>query len=95
MRISVIELAGSSKTTLRDGKPGLARAFARISRRTGDEHIRVELLTHASERTHQVQADDEDDQFSIAQILQHALDGYEGTNSEVHDYLRVIQQLAD
>ena len=95
MRITAIELAGSSRTTLRDGKPGLARAFARISRRAGDDHIRVDLLTHAGERTHQVQADDEDDVFSMAQILQHALDGYEGTNSEVHDYLRVLQYLAD
>jgi len=95
MRITAIELAGSSKTTLRDGSPGLARAFARISRRTGDEYITVELLTHAGERTHHVQADGEDDRFSMAQILQHAVDGYEGTNSEVHDYLRALQYLAD
>jgi hypothetical protein len=95
MRITAIELAGSSKTTLRDGKPGLARAFARVSRRAGDDHISVELLTHAGERTHQVQADDGDDLFSMAQILQHALDGYEGSNSEVHDYVRILQYLAD
>jgi len=95
MRITAIELAGSSKTTLRDGSPGLARAFARISRRAGDKHIRVELFTPAGERTHQAQADDEDNQFSMAQVLQHALDGYEGTNGEVHDYLRVLQHLAD
>ena len=95
MRITAIELAGSSKATLRDGSPGLARAFARISRRAGDEHIRVELMTPAGERTHQVQADDEDDLFSMAQVLQHALDGYEGTNSEVQDYLRLLQYLAD
>jgi len=95
MRITAIELAGSSRTTLRDGKPGLARAFARISRRAGDGHITVDLLTHAGERTHQVQANNEDDLFSMAQILQHALDGYEGSNSEVHDYLRMLQYLAD
>ena len=95
MRITAIELAGSSRTTLRDGSAGLARAFARISRQAGDKHISVELLTHVGERTHQVQADDADDQWSMAQILQHALDGYEGTNSEIHDYLRVLQHLAD
>ena len=70
-------------------------SFARISRRAGDGHITVDLLTHAGERTHQVQANNEDDLFSMAQILQHALDGYEGSNSEVHDYLRMLQYLAD
>jgi len=95
MRITAIELAGSSRTTLGDGKRGLARAFARISRRAGDEHITVDLLTHAGERTHQVQADDEEDQRCAAEMLQRALDGYEGTNSEVGDYLRVLQYLAD
>lgn len=27
-------------------------------------------------------------------MLQRALDGYEGTHSEVHDYLRILQHLA-
>ena len=37
MRITSIELAGTSKTKLRDGTPGLPQAFARISRKLGDE----------------------------------------------------------
>ena len=95
MRVTSIELAGTSKTTLRDGSPGVPGAFARVCRTQGDDHITVELLTPGSERTHHVQADDRDDQWSMAQILQHALDGYEGSNSEIHDYLRIIEYLAD
>jgi len=95
MRITSIELAGTSKTTLHDGRAGLPGAFARISRAQGDDHITVELLTPGNERTHRVQADDRDDQWSMAEILQHALDDYEGSNSEIHDYLRTIEYLAD
>jgi len=95
MRITSIELAGTSKTTLRDGRAGMPGAFARICRVQGDDHITVELLMPGGERTHHVQADDRDDQWSMAQILQHALDGYEGSNSEIHDYLRIIEYLAD
>jgi len=95
MRITSIELAGTSKTTLRDGSPGIPGAFARICRAGGDDHITVELLTPGGERSHEVQADDRDDQWSMAQILQHALDGYEGANSEIQEYLRVLQYFAD
>ncbi|MBT3202456.1 MAG: hypothetical protein HN350_21360 [Phycisphaerales bacterium] len=95
MRITSIELTGTSKTTLRDGSPGLPGAFARISRLQGDDQITVELLTPGNERSHEVQADDRDDQWSMAQILQHALDGYEGSNSEINEYLRIIEYLAD
>jgi hypothetical protein len=95
MRITSIELAAASKTTLRDGSPGMPGAFARICRVQGDDHITVELLTPGNERSHEVQANDRDDQWSMAQILQHALDGYEGSNSEINEYLRIIEYLAD
>jgi len=95
MKITSIELAGTSETTLRDGSSGLPGAFAKVSRKQGDEHITVELLMPGSERTHHVGADDRDDQWSMAQILQHALDGYEGSNSEIQDYMRIIEQMAD
>ena len=75
MRITSIELAGTSETTLHDGSPGLPGAFARICRTQGDDHITVELLTPGNERSHEVQADDRDDQWSMAQILQHAAQG--------------------
>ena len=95
MRITSIELAGTSRPTLRDGTPGLPQAFARLSRKTGEEYIEVELVTPGHTRKHLVHAGDEDDLHSMAQILQQALDGHEGTNSMVHDYLRVIRYLAD
>jgi len=90
MRITNIELAGG----VEDGQ-ALPRAFAKISRKQGDEYITVELLTPGGDHTHHVGADDRDDQWSMAQILQHALDGYEGANSEINDYMRIIEQLAD
>ena len=95
MRITSIELAGTSRTTLGDGTSGLPRAFARLSRKMGDEHITVELVTPHGERTHQVQADDADDQRSMAQILQHALDGHIGINGDIDEYFRAIQMLGD
>ena len=90
MRITNIELAGG----VEDGQ-ALPRAFAKISRKQGDEYITVELLTPGGDRTHHVGADDRDDQWSMAQILQHALDGYEGTNTDVAEYLRVIEMMTD
>jgi len=97
MRITSIELAGSSRTVLRDGTPGLPRAFARIEREGGNaEFIRITFLRpNQPEDIHDVLADDEGDQFSAAEMLQYELDGYRGTPSEIHDYLRVLQLLAD
>ena len=95
MRITRIELAGTSDTKLRDGSPGLARAFARISRKAGDEHITVELLMPSGERTHHVQADDADDLWSMADCLQYHLDGCKGTNSDIDEYYRELRRFAD
>jgi len=95
MKISSIELAGSSKTTLRDGTPGLPRAFARISRPNGRDYIQVEILAPGGEGSHHIQADCEADICSMARRLQRTLDGYDGSNSEIEEYLRVLQHFAD
>jgi len=96
MRITSIGLAGSSRTTLRDGSAGLPRVFARIEREGSAEFIRITFLRpNQPEDVHDVLADDEGDQRSAAEMLQYELDGYEGTNSEIQDCLRLIQQLAD
>ena len=96
VRITTIELAGTSKTKLRDGTPGLPRAFAKMSRKLGDKYIHVEVfVADSGDHGHFVQADDRDDQWSMAEILQHALDGYEGTNGDIDGYFRAIQMLAD
>lgn len=94
MRITSIELAGTN-TRLPGGKPGMPRALARLSRRLGDEFITVELLGPGLDHKHQVAADDRDDQWSMAECLQETLDGARGTSSMIHDYLTVLQYLAD
>ena len=95
MRITSIELAGTSDTALHDGAPGLPRAFARISRKAGDDYITVELLMPSGDRTHHVQADCEEDIFSMAECLQFHLDGCKGTNSMIHEYYRELLRLSD
>ena len=95
MRITSIELAGTSKTTLRDGTPGLARAFARIGRKPGSDHIDVTILTPGSERTHHVQADCDEDVQSMAECLQINLDGCKGTNGDMHGYYTILQYFTD
>ena len=95
MRITSIELAGTSKTTLRDGTPGLPRAFAKISRKPGDTHITVEIIAPGDDRTHHVQADCDDDVRSMADCLQQTLDGYRGTNGDRHAYYCELQHFTD
>jgi len=90
MRITSIELAGSVER----GKT-LPMAFARIHRGLDSEQIEVTILIPGSERTHHVQADCEEDIRSMAKCLQHTLDGYDGTNSEIEEYVRVLQHFAD
>ena len=95
MRITSINLAGASKTRLGDGTPGLPNVLARISREDGSDHITVEILSPGHERTHHVQANCEEDVWSMAECLQYQLDGHKGTNSMIHDYARILQHFAD
>ena len=90
MKITSIELAGSNET----GK-GLPRAFAKIGRKPDSDLIEVTIFTPGSERTHHVQADCEEDVWSMAECLQYQLDGHKGTNSMIHDYYRELQRFAD
>jgi len=71
--------------------------YATITRRAGSEHIAVTILTPSQPdgRIHHVQADSEDDVWSMAECLQQQLDGVRGTNSMIHDYLRELQRFAD
>jgi len=71
--------------------------YATITRPSGGEHIEVTILTPAQPngRVHHVQADSEDDLWSMAECLQLQLDGVRGTNSMIHDYLRELQRFAD
>ncbi len=95
MRIMSIELAGISNATLHDGAPGLPSAFARITRNPGEDCIAVELLLASGERTHRVQADSDDDIWSMADCLQSQLDGCKGTRGDIHGYYTILQYFAD
>ena len=90
MRITSIKLAGSIETSKH-----LPRAFARICRPNGRDYIQVELIAPGGERTQHIQADSEADIRSMAERLQRTLDGYDGTNSEIEEYVRVLQHFTD
>ena len=91
MKIASITFEGST-----DAKTGLPVAFATIRRAKGSETIEVTIdWPSGRSRKHLVAADDRDDQFSMAEGLQETLDGHNGTNSMVHDYLREIERFAD
>ena len=92
MKITSINLAGSTEK----GKK-LPRAFARIGRTLDGDYIEVETLAPdgALCRTHLVAPDCEEDIRCEAEQLQRILDGHAGTNTDIEEYVRVLQQLAD
>jgi len=72
-------------------------ASAIAKRRYGTNHIEVTILKpdQPNGREHEVQADCEEDLHSMADCLQHELDGRRGTTSEIHDYYRQLLLLSD
>ena len=77
-----------------EGRPG---HYATAVRRRGDDWIEVTILTPEAPdgRAHHVVADCQEDIFSMAECLQHELDGYRGTHSMIHDYYRELLKLSD
>ena len=69
----------------------------RKERHTNDNQILVTTFTpeHADGREHWVNAACEDDVFSMADCLQCFLDGYKGSNSEIHTYYNELLKLSD
>jgi hypothetical protein len=74
---------------------GEGERFATLSRKRGSEFIRVEIVLPGATKTHEVQANDEDDRWSMAEGLQETLDGFRGTRGDVQEYVRAINRLAD
>ncbi len=70
--------------------------FATLIRKPGADTIEVELLQPGETRIHIVQAgaDYHDDQWSMAEILQWAIDGYRGTNGDIEEYFQAIHRIA-
>lgn len=85
MRITQIDI---------EGKPG---HYATITRKTGSDQIEVTMLTpeFPNGKKHMVQADCQEDVWSMAECLQYHLDGVKGTNSMIHDYHRELSRFAD
>ncbi len=77
-----------------EGKTG---HHATITRKPGSDQIEVTVLTpqFPNGKKHMVQADCEEDVWSMAECLQHHLDGVIGTNSMIHDYFRELSRFAD
>lgn len=77
-----------------EGHPG---HYATITRKRGSDLIEVTILTPAMPegRTHHVQADCEEDLWSMAECLQEQLDGVRGTNGDIYAYLCELQRFAD
>jgi hypothetical protein len=90
VRIASIELMSQCHAGRR-----APEVFATIRRRRGEAMIEVTITSPGGSRTHHVQADDPDDQWSMAQCLQETLDGHIGSNSTIHEYFREIQRLGD
>ena len=92
MRITRIDFEGSSK------RPG---HYATAQRRTGSGSapnvVVVTILTPdvPDGREHHVTADCEDDIRSMAECLQHHLDGCRGTGSDIHGYYVELLRLSD
>ena len=91
MKITRIDIEGDSGAT------------GTIQRKSGDNIIEVIISTprtgrfgvHSRVRTLTANAHYENEQFAVATVVQEAIDGCRGTNSMIHDYYRLIQQLGD
>ena len=89
MKITRIDFEG------RDGRYATAQRKNNSNRMT--EFFVVTTMTpeHADGRDHFVNASCEEDIFSMAECIQLFLDGYEGTNSDIHDYYQKLLQLSE
>jgi len=84
MKITRIDFASSD-----------ARTFASVTRKIGSPTITATILTAGKETEIPADAADRDSVFALAACVQSAIDGCRGTNSMIHDYFRLIEQLAD
>ena len=91
MTVYEIKLAGTI-----NNKTGVPIAFATIHQDRNDSRVRVSITDYSptstdNERVHWVETDNEDDLFSMAECLHFQLEGRKGSNSEIHEYYRLLQ----
>ena len=74
---------------------GQAGNYATAVHKRDSQYIDVTILkpNMPNGREHHVQADSEEDIYSMAECLQHELDGCRGTNSMIHDCYRELLKL--
>jgi len=86
MAITKIEFAGGDKT---------AMTFVTVSRRISSPTITASFLTPQKHYEREASAARTDEIFDLAAHVQQAVDGCHGTNSMIHDYFHLIEQMAD
>jgi len=96
MRITRIDFEGHHEI---NGQAGhwYATAQRRDGMHNGPDIVLVTILAPDTPdgREHHVDADCEDDLWSMAECLQHQLDGYAGSNSEINDYYLELLKLSN
>jgi len=96
MRITRIDFEGRHEIK---GQAGhwYATAQRRDGMHNGPDIVLVTILSPDTPngREHHVDADCEEDLRSMAECLQHQLDGYAGTNSEINDYYLELLKLSN
>ena len=90
MNVTEIQLTGTM-----DKKTGRPIAVASISKNRKGDYLTVQIDSGSpltpDIREHKVEIDNEDDLFSMAQCLHERLEGRKGSNSEIHEYYRLLQ----
>ena len=96
MRITRIDFEGRHEI---NGQAGhwYATAQRRDGMHNGPDIVLVTILTPDTPkgREHHVDADCGEDLWSMAECLQHQLDGYTGSNSEINDYYLELLKLSN
>jgi hypothetical protein len=96
MRITRIDFEGRHEIK---GQAGhwYATAQRRDGMHSGPDIVLVTILAPDTPdgREHHVDADCEEDLWSMAECLQHQLDGYTGSNSEINDYYLELLKLSN
>ena len=91
MKLTRIDFEGTKNGQYRN-----ATAIRKKATKKTEAYILVTLMApNQKEREHWVNAECEEDIFSMADCLQCFLDGYRGSNSEIHDYYNELLKLSD
>jgi hypothetical protein len=96
MRVTQIDFEGRHEIKGQSGH-WYATAQRRDGMHNGPDTIEVTIIAPdmPDGRKHHVNADCQEDVWSMAECLQHHLDGYDGSNSEVQEYHLELLRLSN